>query len=334
MAASLKGNDFRPRKVRERRVSRHERNIQALILCVLVLELGIFAAPALTSLYNENAAAVLPGALATLTNEERKKSNLATLQVNALLSRAAELKAQDMAENSYFAHTSPDGKEPWYWLDRVGYEYDYAGENLAMNFENSEDVTRAWMKSPTHHANIVKGTYSEVGTGVAVGEYEGAETTFVVQVYARPQGISAPEKEETPARQVANVADATQETEELKGGSVVHENERFAATEATTVLGTEIEELLPPSPTFWERALVSPKHVLGWVVWVIVLGLVFVLVLRWHTIRKCGRPQGLITNALAILLVLLSCVLFAGHLSRPSIESKSVDYKYGDTQRT
>lgn len=97
------------------------------------------------------------------------------------------MKAQDMATKGYFAHTSPEGKKtPWYWLKQVGYQYQYAGENLAINFTDSKDVTNAWMNSPTHKANIVKDKYTEVGTGIATGLYEGRETVFVAQVYANP----------------------------------------------------------------------------------------------------------------------------------------------------
>jgi hypothetical protein len=108
-----------------------------------------------------------------------------------LLNQAAQEKADDMAQNGYFAHTSPDGKTPWYWLDQVGYNYSYAGENLAVNFTDSQDVTAAWMNSPEHRANILKANYTEVGTGVAEGMYDGNETIFVAQDFGTPV-VTAP----------------------------------------------------------------------------------------------------------------------------------------------
>ena len=135
---------------------------------------------------NSQLAAVVPGVLIELTNKERAAGALSTLQENELLNQSATKKAQDMAEREYFAHVGPDGKKPWNWLQDVGYQYQYAGENLAINFSDSEDVTRAWMNSPTHKANIVKAEYSEIGTGVATGTYSGKKTTYIAQVYARP----------------------------------------------------------------------------------------------------------------------------------------------------
>jgi hypothetical protein len=115
-----------------------------------------------------------------------------TLAINQTLVEAARMKAEDMATKGYFAHTSPDGVTPWYWLDTAGYAYSYAGENLAINFVNSEDVVDAWMNSTGHRANILNKYFSEIGVGVAKGTYEGEEAIFVVQLLGRqvPKVIS------------------------------------------------------------------------------------------------------------------------------------------------
>lgn len=129
-------------------------------------------------------ASVLPGALLSLTNADRADNGVASLIQDPELAAAAQLKANDMATKGYFAHVSPEGKTPWYWLGQVGYQYTYAGENLAINFDDSSAVETAWMNSPTHRANIVKPQYTRVGYAVAKGMYQGKETTFVVQELA------------------------------------------------------------------------------------------------------------------------------------------------------
>lgn len=135
-------------------------------------------------------ASVLPGVLTSLTNVDRSEAGLSTLNESDLLKQAASMKAKDMAEKGYFAHTAPDGTLPWKWLEKVGYRYTYAGENLAVKFTDSKDVAEAWMKSPTHRANILKPEFKEIGIGTAQGIYEGKEVTFVVQFFASPQGTS------------------------------------------------------------------------------------------------------------------------------------------------
>lgn len=131
-------------------------------------------------------AAVFPGALDDLANVVRKESGLGSLTPNPVLAAAAEMKAKDMVEHSYFSHNSPQGKTPWYWLDKAGYKYDYAGENLALNYAESEDVTNAWMNSPTHRANLLKSGYTEVGSAVATSTIKGQVLTFIVEFYGHP----------------------------------------------------------------------------------------------------------------------------------------------------
>ncbi len=135
-------------------------------------------------------AAIFATVLVEQTNQSRMTENLSTLSVNTTLERAAQLKADDMASKSYFAHNSPDGKTPWYWFDAVGYDYAAAGENLAVNFTDSKDITEAWMHSPTHRANIMNGNYTEIGIATARGVYKGKDAIFVVQEFGRPSLIA------------------------------------------------------------------------------------------------------------------------------------------------
>lgn len=177
------GNAHQPRLL-------ERRNVTHLAGALLAIELVFFLGPTLAFpqfISTLNLSAVLPGALSALTNAERAGNNVPVLAENPLLTRAATLKAEDMASKSYFAHTSPEGKTPWYWFNLVGYQYAYAGENLAVNFSDSADVTRAWMNSPTHRANIIAKNYSEIGTGMATGTYKGNESIFVAQLFGAPR---------------------------------------------------------------------------------------------------------------------------------------------------
>ncbi|MCA9364160.1 hypothetical protein KC727_02990 [Candidatus Kaiserbacteria bacterium] len=133
---------------------------------------------------------ILPSVIVDLTNEERDHEVLGQLTRSDVLDRAAQLKADDMVANGYFAHYSPTGVSPWYWFDTVGYTYIHAGENLAVHFTDSSDVVNAWMNSPGHRANILSGKYTEIGVGTAKGEYKGYETVFVVQLFGTPASLA------------------------------------------------------------------------------------------------------------------------------------------------
>ena len=132
-------------------------------------------------------AAVVPAEIISLTNTERKDNSVSTLKEDALLDRAAQAKANDMAAKGYFAHVDGAGKTPWQWISASGYQYQYAGENLAVRFINSTDVVNAWMASPTHRANMVKPVYTQIGVGVAEGMYDGQPATYVVQYFGTPK---------------------------------------------------------------------------------------------------------------------------------------------------
>jgi hypothetical protein len=131
-------------------------------------------------------------ALVDETNQNRVENGLPDLQVSPLLMAAAQDKANDEATLGYFAHTSPQGLTPWYWFQQVGYNFDYAGENLAVNFSDSADVTAAWMNSPEHRANILSTDFTQIGMATAQGVYEGEPTTFVVEEFGTPAPAAAP----------------------------------------------------------------------------------------------------------------------------------------------
>ncbi|MBI4136614.1 hypothetical protein HY469_00975 [Candidatus Roizmanbacteria bacterium] len=121
------------------------------------------------------------------TNQERLNHGLNSLQLNTTLSMAAEKKAQDMFDDNYWAHTAPDGATPWDFIVSEGYAYSYAGENLARDFSDSKGVVVAWMNSPSHRDNLLRGEYQEIGFAVVNGTLDGNETTLVVQMFGTPQ---------------------------------------------------------------------------------------------------------------------------------------------------
>ena len=125
--------------------------------------------------------------LAQLTNEQRQKNNLPSLSMNSALSLAAQKKAENMFQENYWSHYSPDGKTPWDFILGAGYKYEYAGENLAKNFLFSNGVVDAWMNSTAgHRENILKREYTEVGYAIVNGILNGEQTTLVVQEFGKP----------------------------------------------------------------------------------------------------------------------------------------------------
>ena len=132
---------------------------------------------------------ITAGDVVARTNAERQKVGLPELRENEALSRAAQAKGTHMFANQYWAHTSPDGTQPWSFFKQAQYNYSVAGGNLARDFSNASDMMQAWMHSPTHKANIVNQKYQEIGIAVIDGSLNGVETTLVVQFFGTPLAV-------------------------------------------------------------------------------------------------------------------------------------------------
>lgn len=142
-----------------------------------------------------------PGAILTKdgiikwTNLQREKYGLPPLKENNLLNASAAIKIEDMFENQYFDHYSPNGKGVEDLAKMVNYEFIVIGENLALgNFKNDEALVLAWMESPGHRENILNKKFQEIGVAVKRGIFEGKEVWLAVQHFGMP--ISACPKPE------------------------------------------------------------------------------------------------------------------------------------------
>jgi uncharacterized protein YkwD len=160
--------------------------LKIAIGCLVFLIVLVGFVPSFRAGVFDSLSAIYAAVLVNLTNQNRAAANVAELTVNPLLEKAAQMKADDMAAKGYFAHNTPEGKTPWYWFDQAGYKYTYAGENLAVNFEESADVETAWMNSRGHFLNIMNPKYTEIGMATSTGLYKGRTAIFVVQMFGSP----------------------------------------------------------------------------------------------------------------------------------------------------
>lgn len=119
--------------------------------------------------------------LLTLTNLKRQENGLPPLVMNDELTQAAAGKAEDMFTKDYWAHVSPDGTTPWVFIKNAGYNYLYAGENLARGYTTAGSVVDAWMASPEHRANMLSPNYHDIGFAIQEGNLTGDETVLVVE---------------------------------------------------------------------------------------------------------------------------------------------------------
>lgn len=156
------------------------------ILILLVLNLAVIPAVTLfpkSSFFAEISKAII----LELTNKQRQEMGLPALKENIKLNQSALLKARDIINFDYFSHNSPQGKSPWYWFQISGYSYSTAGENLGIGFLDSEEIYDAWNNSSSHKANLIDSRFEEIGIAIVEGNFNGNETTIVVQHFASPK---------------------------------------------------------------------------------------------------------------------------------------------------
>ncbi|WP_117000155.1 fibronectin type III domain-containing protein [Desertimonas flava] len=130
--------------------------------------------------------------LRDVTNSYRASAGVAGLTLNAALNQAAQIRAQEMVANGYFAHRRPNGTSPSTVLAQVGYGWNAWGENLFMSSYDPapSSVVGAWMNSSGHRANMLSSTFTQVGFGSATTPNFAGQgpRTIVVAIYARPSG--------------------------------------------------------------------------------------------------------------------------------------------------
>lgn len=151
------------------------------------------------------ASAMSTGAIISLTNQKRAENGLPPLNTNWALMSSASAKANDMFANNYWAHVSPSGLTPWYFMGISGYNYVTAGENLAKDFQTEAAVVDGWMNSAGHRQNILNPSFRDIGVAAQAGTLLGSPTTLVVAhygataTYSEPAPAPAPEPAPAPA---------------------------------------------------------------------------------------------------------------------------------------
>lgn len=101
-----------------------------------------------------------------LVNIERGNHNVSPLEWNDLLAAAARLHSEDMSTNNFFSHTGSDNSNLMDRINRVGYNFSSAAENLAGSMHTPEQAVQAWMNSEGHRRNILNPDFTELGAGI------------------------------------------------------------------------------------------------------------------------------------------------------------------------
>jgi Ca2+-binding RTX toxin-like protein len=131
-----------------------------------------------------------------LINRERAKAGAPPLAFNTDLNEAAELHSEWMIASGKFSHTGSSGSNAGERMAAAGYQFTGAwtwGENIAWATTRApagyvDEVLllhQNLMNSDGHRANILNGSFREIGIGFETGSYSGRASAFVTQDFAK-----------------------------------------------------------------------------------------------------------------------------------------------------
>lgn len=117
-----------------------------------------------------------------LMNQDRIQNGLSPLDCHQGLVDVAHDYSQAMAQQGFFSHTDPQGRQPWDRVSAAGISgWRSVGENIAYGQRTPAEVQQGWMDSPGHRANILNTGYTHIG----VGAYNHNGTWYWTQVFAQ-----------------------------------------------------------------------------------------------------------------------------------------------------
>jgi hypothetical protein len=309
-------NDYKPHFFREVSVG--------ILIATSLALFSLSAGSAYVAKATEFGKRVIVSVLIDLTNKNRVDAGLTTLKHSSLLDDSSLLKARDMVENNYFAHESPTGVTPWHWFEKAGYSFVYAGENLAVNYFDSESVDKAWLNSPTHKANIVNPKFKEIGISARDGMYKGENTIYVVQMFGTPLSgvteedlpeakeiVAIPEPKMTeektikPVEKIAVAKPTETEIPEVKGEATT----TVPVTFKNVNLDLSKEETYKPEANITDKAIFyGPKYIN--MAFMILFSVIFMATLLMVFIEIKHQHPKHIAYAVLLLIILLILMYF------------------------
>jgi Ca2+-binding RTX toxin-like protein len=130
-----------------------------------------------------------------LVNAERLRVGAQALAFDGALNQAADGHSAWMIASDTFSHTGSGGSTPTQRMIAAGFDFvgswasaeniAWASTRGAAGFQDEVKLLHEnLMASAGHRANILNGTYREIGIGFATGEYQSWDSAFVTQNFA------------------------------------------------------------------------------------------------------------------------------------------------------
>jgi uncharacterized protein YkwD len=177
--------------------------LAALVVAALVMALApptvAEAAPARTAAESSAEARLVDS-----HDQARRAAGRSSLRVAPDLREVARAWSDEMARTGSFRHNPNVAAQICCWT-AWGENVAWAGPVDAIGGwrPTAERIMQGWLDSSGHRANILSGTYQEVGIGVAVA---GNGRMYATAVFRRPDGTASPEAQPVPTARSIDAA--------------------------------------------------------------------------------------------------------------------------------
>jgi hypothetical protein len=137
----------------------------------------------------------------SLINEARVDAGVKPVTFDGELLDSSDAHSAWMDQTDTFSHTGVNGSSAGARMTSAGYGWQGWGENIAyVSGELTEATVRQLhanlMNSPGHYANIVNGSYEEIGIGLKEGTINGYKVVFVTQNFGTPNAAERAEADD------------------------------------------------------------------------------------------------------------------------------------------
>jgi len=136
-----------------------------------------------------------------LVNETRAAAGVKPLTFDGELLDSSDAHSAWMDQTDTFSHTGVNGSSAGQRMSSAGYGWQGWGENIAYSSGAMTEATvqklhQMLVNSPGHYANIVNGSFEEIGIGLKAGTINGYSVVFVTQNFGTPNATERAEPDD------------------------------------------------------------------------------------------------------------------------------------------
>ncbi|MEA1833947.1 CAP domain-containing protein [Methylobacterium durans] len=150
----------------------------------------------------------------SLVNQTRASVGAKALSFDGELLDAADAHSAWMDQTDTFSHTGVNGSNPGARITSAGYGWQGYGENIAYVSGGLDEATvqklhAMLVNSPGHYANIINGSFEEIGIGLKQGTIGGYNVVFVTEDFGTPNATERAEANDVNTGTATNPLPAT-----------------------------------------------------------------------------------------------------------------------------